>query len=51
MRAENVELTNLTYAARHRKLTTIVVTQASSELDKILVESAEVIVVKRPRPY
>ena len=51
MRSENVELANLAYKARHKNLTTIAVTQAGSELDKILVESAEIIVVKKPRPY
>jgi hypothetical protein len=50
MSEENIGLANIAYKARHKRLTTIAVTQASSELDKVLVESAEVIVVKRPRP-
>ncbi len=51
MRAANVELANLAFTARHKSLTTIAVTQAGFELDRILVESAEVIVVKKPRPH
>ncbi len=48
-RAENVALGQLAYSARHKNLTLIAVTQAGAELDKIIVDSAEVIVVKKPR--
>ncbi len=51
MRAANIELANLAFTARHKSLTTIAVTQAGFELDRILVESAEVFVIKQPRPY
>ncbi|MFQ5848727.1 MAG: ATP-binding protein [Candidatus Methylomirabilales bacterium] len=49
MRTENVELAQLAYKARHKRLTILAVTQAGSELDKILIDSAEIIIVKRPR--
>jgi hypothetical protein len=49
MSEENIELAGLAYKARHKRLTTVAVTQASSELDRVLVESAEIIVVKKPR--
>lgn len=51
MSDDNVELANLAYKARHKNLTTIAVTQSGSELDRVLVESAEIIIVKKPRPH
>ena len=48
MKEENVELSKILSIARHKKLTTVFVSQASNLIDKTIVQFADFIIFKEP---